>query len=150
MRDRINDALKVATKARQERRMNTLRLIKAAIKDRDIDARGEGREAVTDAEILSILQKMVRQREESAQIYDGAGRKELADQEREEISIIQEFLPQSLSEVEVAAAIDAAIAETGAQSLRDMGKVVNALKTKYPGRIDLGAASKTVKAKLGA
>lgn len=150
MRDRINDALKVATKARQERRMNTLRLIKAAIKDRDIDARGEGREAVTDAEILSILQKMVRQREESAQIYDGAGRKELADQEREEIAIIQEFLPQSLSDAEVAAAIDAAIAETGAQSLRDMGKVVNALKTKYPGRIDLGVASKTVKAKLGA
>lgn len=130
--------------------MNTLRLIKAAIKDRDIDARGEGREAVTDAEILSIMQKMVRQREESAQIYDGAGRKELGDQEREEIGIIQEFLPQSLSEAEVMAAIDAAIAETGAQGLRDMGKVVNALKTKHPGRIDLGAASKTVKAKLGA
>jgi hypothetical protein len=150
MRDRINDALKIATKARQERRMNTLRLIKAAIKDRDIDARGEGREAVTDAEILSIMQKMVRQREESAQIYDGAGRKELGDQEREEIGIIQEFLPQSLSEAEVLAAIDAAIAETGAKGLRDMGKVVNALKTKHPGRIDLGAASKTVKAKLGA
>lgn len=150
MRDRINEALKVATKARQPLRMSTLRLIKAAIKDRDIDARGEGREAVTDPEILSIMLKMVRQREESAAIYAGASRMDLADKEREEIGIIQEFLPSPMTDAEVGAAIEAAIAETKAEGLRDMGKVVNALRQKFPGRIDLGQASKQVKAKLGA
>lgn len=150
MRDRINEALKVATKARQALRMSTLRLIKAAIKDRDIDARGEGREAVTDPEILSIMLKMVRQREESAAIYAGASRMDLADKEREEIGIIQEFLPSPMTDTEVGAAIEAAIAETKAEGLRDMGKVVNALRQKFPGRIDLGQASKQVKTKLGA
>ncbi|WP_029040709.1 GatB/YqeY domain-containing protein [Cucumibacter marinus] len=148
MRDRINAALKQAVKARETRRMATLRLVNAAIKDRDIDARGEGREAVTDEEILAILQKMIKQREESARIYAENGRAELAQQENEEIDIIQEFLPQPLSDEEVEAAIDEAIAETGAESLRDMGKVVSALKAKFPGRIDFGKASKVVKAKL--
>lgn len=148
MRDRINAALKQAVKARETRRMATLRLVNAAIKDRDIDARGEGREAVSDEEILAILQKMIKQREESARIYAENGRAELAEQENEEISIIQEFLPQPLSEDEVGAAIDEAIADTGAESLRDMGKVVSALKAKFPGRIDFGKASKVVKAKL--
>lgn len=149
MRDEINAALKDAIKARDTRRTATLRLVNAAIKDRDIDARGEGKEAVTDADILALLQKMVKQREESARIYAEANRAELEAQERDEITIINEFLPQPLSDEEVEAAIDEAIAESGAESLRDMGKVVGELKAKYPGRIDFGKASKLVKSKLG-
>lgn len=148
MRDQINQALKHAVKSRDSRRMGTLRLINAAIKDRDIDARGKGKEAVDDAEILQILQKMVKQREESAAVYAENNREELAAQERAEIDVIQDFLPKPLTDDEVASAIDAAIAETGAESLRDMGKVVGVLKAKYPGRIDFGQASKTVKARL--
>lgn len=150
MREQINEALKQAIKGREQRRTATLRLINAAIKDRDIDARGEGKEAVSDNEILAILQKMVKQREESAAIYAEAGREELATQEREEIAIIQEFLPKPLTDEEVGSAIDEAIAATGAEGLRDMGKVVGRLKKKFPGRIDLGEASKAIKAKLGA
>lgn len=149
MREEINAGLKEAIKARDSRRSTTLRLINAAIKDRDIAARGEGREKISDADILALMQKMVKQREESADIYDKAEREELAAQEREEIGIIQVFLPQQLGEAEVAVEIDAAIAETGAESLRDMGKVVGALKAKFPGRIDFGKASKFVKEKLG-
>ncbi len=148
MRDQINQALKQALKSRDSRRLGTLRLISAAIKDRDIEARGKGKEAVDDAEILQILQKMVKQREESAAVYAENAREELAEQEREEIKTIQDFLPKPLSEEEVDAAIVDAIAETGAQSLKDMGKVVGVLKAKYPGRIDFGKASKSVKAKL--
>ncbi|MCF4099003.1 GatB/YqeY domain-containing protein [Maritalea mediterranea] len=148
MRDQINQALKHALKNRDKRRMGTLRLISAAIKDRDIEARGKGKEAVDDAEILQLLQKMVKQREESAAVYAENNRDELAEQERAEIEVIQEFLPKPLTDEEVDAAIEAAIAETGAESLKDMGKVVGVLKSKYPGRIDFGAASKSVKAKL--
>ena len=148
MRDEINAGLKEAVKARDTRRTSTLRLINAAIKDRDIAARGEGREKVSDEEILALLQKMVKQREDSADIYEKAGREDLATQEREEITIIQDYLPQPLGDAEVAAEIDAAIAETGAEGLRDMGKVVGALKVKFPGRIDFGKASKLVKEKL--
>ncbi|TDQ66877.1 hypothetical protein ATL17_0883 [Maritalea mobilis] len=148
MRDQINQALKQALKNRDSRRMGTLRLINAAIKDRDIEARGKGKEAVDDAEILQILQKMVKQREESAAVYAENDREELAAQERAEIEVIQDFLPKPLSDEEVEKAIDSAIAETGAESLKDMGKVVGVLKAKYPGRIDFGQASKTVKAKL--
>ncbi|AVX03870.1 GatB/YqeY domain-containing protein [Maritalea myrionectae] len=148
MRDQINQALKQALKSRDSSRLGTLRLISAAIKDRDIEARGKGKEAVDDAEILQILQKMVKQREESAAVYAENGREELAEQERAEIKTIQDFLPKPLSEDEVDAAIDEAIAQTEAQSLKDMGKVVGILKAKYPGRIDFGQASKNVKAKL--
>lgn len=150
MRDEINAALTVAVKARDARRTSTLRLINAAIKDRDIAARGEGREKLSDADILALLQKMVKQREESAEIYQKAGRTELAEQELAEIEIIQDFLPQPLGEDELTAAIEAAIAKTGAEGLRDMGKVVGVLKEKFPGRIDFGQASKIVKAKLTA
>jgi len=150
MRDEINAALKDAIKARDSRRVNTLRLVNAAIKDRDIAARGEGKENVSDDDVLAILQKMVKQREESAAIYGKAGRTDLLDQENEEIAIIREFMPQPLSAGELDAAIKDAIAETGAQGLRDMGKVVGILKGKYPGRIDFGEASKQVKAALGA
>ncbi len=150
MRDKINAALKDAIKARDARRTSTLRLINAAIKDRDIAARGEGREAVDEAEIMAILQKMVKQREESVVLYDKGGRTDLAEQERGEIEVIRDFLPKPLDEEDIAAAISDAIAETGAVSLRDMGKVVDVLKARYPGRIDFGKAAKIVKQKLGA
>ncbi|MCZ4274045.1 GatB/YqeY domain-containing protein [Maritalea porphyrae] len=148
MRDKISSALKDAIKARDARRTGTYRLINAAIKDRDIEARGQGKEPASEQEILQIMQKMVKQREESATVYAENGREELAAQEREEIAVIQEFLPQPLSEDEVQAAIKDAIAETGAEGLRDMGKVVGVLKGKFPGRIDFGQASRFVKAAL--
>ncbi len=148
MRDKISLALKEAIKARDTRRTGTYRLINAAIKDRDIEARGQGKEPVSDEQILQIMQKMVKQREESATVYAENGREELAAQEREEIAVIQEFLPQPLSQEEIEAAISDAIAQTGAEGLRDMGKVVGVLKSKYPGRIDMGQASKSVKAAL--
>lgn len=149
MREKISAAMKEAMKARDPRRTTTLRLINAAIKDREIAARTKAKTEIGDEEILALLQKMVKQREESAKLYADAGRPELEAQEREEIEIIKEFLPQPLSEDEVEQAITAAIAETGAEGLRDMGKVVGVLKGKYPGQIDFGAASKLVKAALG-
>ncbi|WP_404402907.1 GatB/YqeY domain-containing protein [Pelagibacterium halotolerans] len=149
MREKINAAMKDAIKARDARRTTTLRLINAAIKDREIAARGEGKEGISDEEVMALLQKMVKQREESAGIYADAGRAELEAQEREEMEIIKEFLPKPLSDEDVEAAIKAAISETGAEGLRDMGKVVGVLKAKYPGQIDFGKASKEVKAQLG-
>jgi uncharacterized protein YqeY len=149
MRETINAALKEAMKAQAKRRISTLRLISAAIKDRDIVARGSGKEQATDAELLELLAKMIKQREESAKIYDDAGRKELADQENEEIAIIREFLPQQLSDAEMESAVANAIAETGAASVKDMGKVMAALKGRYAGQMDFGKAGALVKAKLG-
>ena len=149
MRDEINAGLNQAIKTRDPRRTTTLRLINAAIKDRDIAARGEGREKISDEDILALLQKMVKQREESVAVYVKGNRADLAEQEQAEIEIIREFLPKPLGDAEVSAAIDKAIAETGAEGLRDMGKVVGKLKEKYPGRIDFGRASKMVKEKLG-
>lgn len=148
MREKIGADLNEAMKARDKLRTSTLRLIMAAIKDRDIDARGRGREEVSDQDILALLQKMVKQREESAAIYAEAGREELAKQERDEIEIIKGYLPEMMSEEDVTSAIDAAIAATGAAGLRDMGKVVSALKAKFPGQIDFGQASKIVKDRL--
>ncbi len=150
MREKINAALKEAIKARDTRRMSTLRLINAAIKDRDIAARGEGREAIDTDEVMALLLKMVKQREESLAIYDGAGRTDLANQEREEIEVIRDFLPKPLSDEDIANAVAEAIARTGAAGLRDMGKVVSILKERYPGRIDFAKASRIVKQKLGA
>ena len=147
MREQFNSALKTAMKAGDKRRVETLRLVNAAIKDRDIEARGQGK-TVSDADILALLQKMVKSREESRDIYLKAGRNELATQEAEEIAIIQDYLPQQMGEAEVAAAVDAAIAETGAASIKDMGKVVAALKAKYAGQMDFAKASAAVKAKL--
>ncbi|WP_196258194.1 GatB/YqeY domain-containing protein [Pelagibacterium limicola] len=148
MRETINTAMKDALKARNAARTSTLRMISAAIKDRDIAARGEGK-SVGDEDILALLQKMVKQREESAAIYAENARPELEAKERAEIAIIQEFLPKAMDEAEVDAAIKAAIAETGAEGVKDMGKVIGVLKAKYPGQIDFGAASKQVKAALG-
>jgi len=148
MREAIDQAYKTAMKSGDKRRTATLRSINAAIKDKDIEARGQGK-AFTDADILPMLQKMVKQREESLGIFTQAGREDLAVVEREEIAILSEFLPQGLSEAEVDAAIQKAIAETGAEGAKDMGKVIAALKAEYPGRIDFGKASGKVKAALG-
>ena len=149
MREQINEGYKAAMKAHDQRRTATLRSINAAIKDKDIANRGEGKPPLSDDELLVVLQKMVKQREESLGIYSQAGREDLAAVEREEIAIISEFLPKSLSEAELEAAIKAAIAKTGAAGGKDMGKVIASLKTDYPGRIDFGKASAKVKAALG-
>jgi uncharacterized protein YqeY len=149
MRDTITAALKVATKAQDKRRVSTLRLVSAAIKDRDIAARGAGKSEATDAELLELLAKMIKQREESEKIYADAGRAELAQQEAEEIVIIREFLPKQLSEAEMEKAVAAAIAEAGAASVKDMGKVMAALKARYAGQMDFARAGALVKSKLG-
>jgi len=147
MREALNAALKTAMKAGDRRRVDTIRMVNAALKDRDIEARGHGK-TVSEQDILALLQKMVKSREESRDIYAKAGRDELARQEAEEIAIIQEFLPRQMAEADVAAAIDAAVAETGAASIKDMGKVVAALKAKFTGQMDFAKASMVVKAKL--
>jgi len=150
MRDRLSEALKSAMKAKEAKRLSTLRLINAAIKDKDIDLRGEGGEqSVSDDGILAILGKMVKQRQESARAYEEAGRLELAEGERFEIGVIEEFLPRQLSEAEVDRAIADAIAQTGAASIRDMGKVMGALKANYTGQMDFGTVGPTVRGMLG-
>jgi uncharacterized protein YqeY len=149
MRERFTEELKTAMKAGEKRRVETIRMITAGLKDRDIEARGQGK-TVSDEDILGLLQKMVKSRQESLEIYDKAGRTDLATQEREEIAIIQGFLPQQMSDADVEAAIAEAIKESGAASIKEMGKVVGLLKGKYAGRMDFGKASAVVKAKLGA
>ncbi len=149
MRETINAALKEATKAQDKRRISTLRLISAAIKDRDIAARTAGKPETTDAELLELLAKMIKQREESEKIYSKAGRAELAKQEAEEIAIIREFLPKQLSEEDLERSIADAIAKTGAASVKDIGKVMAELKAQYAGQMDFSRASALVKSKLG-
>lgn len=150
MRDRITGALKDAMKSKAVDRLSTLRLINAAIKDREIAMRGEGEGGmVGDPEILAIMGKMVKQRNESARAYEEGGRLELAEKELAEIKVIEEFLPRQLSEEEVAAAVDAAIAAIGANSIRDMGRVMAELKGKYTGQMDFGAVGPMVKNRLG-
>ena len=149
LRTRVSDALKQAMKDRNATRMSTLRLINAAIKDRDIAVRGDGREdGVDDAEVLAILGKMTKQRQESARAYEEGGRLDLAERDRAEISIIEEFLPRQLNEAEVEKAVDAAIAEIGADSIRDMGRVMGVLKSRYTGRMDFGAVGPVVKQRI--
>ncbi|CAM4169910.1 GatB/YqeY domain-containing protein [Palleronia rufa] len=150
LRDRINTALKTAMKERKAMRLSTLRLINAAIKDRDIAARtsDDGPDGVTDAEVRQILGRMIKQRQESARAYEEGGRLELAEGERAEIEVIEEFLPRQLTEPEVEAAVDKAIRETGASSIRDMGRVMGHLKERYTGQIDFGLAGPKVKARL--
>ncbi len=148
MRERFASELKAAMKAADKRRVATIRMIMAALKDREIEARGQGK-SLSDEDILALLQKMTKSRKESQEIYEKAGRLDLATQEAQEIAIIQSFLPQQLSEAEVEAAIGAAIAGTGASSVKDMGKVVGALKAQYAGRMDFAKAAARVKAMLG-
>ncbi|OJU05471.1 MAG: glutamyl-tRNA amidotransferase [Rhizobium sp. 63-7] len=145
MRDQLASALKDALKAKDTIRLSTVRLIQAAIKDRDIAHRTAGKDAVSDDEIMQILAKMIKQREESAKIYDENARAELAAQERAEIEVIKAFMPTQLSDDEVRQACSQAIADTGAQGLRDMGKTIAALKERYAGQMDFGKASGIVK-----
>jgi uncharacterized protein YqeY len=149
MREAISEGYKTALKAGDKRRTATLRAVNAAIKDKDIANRGEGKGPLSDEDVLVLLQKMVKQREESLGIYEKAAREDLATVEREEIAILTEFLPKSLSDAEVEDAIKAAIAKTGAAGAKDMGKVIASLKADYPGRIDFSKASGKVKAALG-
>ncbi|MEA3534238.1 GatB/YqeY domain-containing protein [Rhizobium sp. CC-YZS058] len=148
MRTTINDALKTAMKAKDSRRVSTLRLVQAALKDRDIANRGVGKGEASEEEILQILAKMVKQREESARLYDEAGRPELAKQEREEIAIIAEFQPAQLSDSALDAAVKAAVADAGATSPRDMGKVMALLKERHTGEMDFSKASGLLKSLL--
>ncbi len=145
MRATLAEALKTALKAGDKRRTSTLRLIQAAIHDRDIAQRGAGKDPVTDEEILQILTKMVKQRQESAKAFEDGNRLELAAQEREESVIISEYLPKQMSEDEVRAAARKAIADVGAEGLRDMGRAMAALKERYPGQMDFGKASGIIK-----
>ncbi|MEP3847871.1 MAG: GatB/YqeY domain-containing protein [Paracoccaceae bacterium] len=149
LRTRITSALKQAMKEKDAARLSTLRLINAAIKDKDIDARAGGSDdGVGEAEVLSILGKMTKQRGESAKAYEEGGRLDLAERERSEIEVIEEFLPQQLSEDESAKAVDAAINEVGAESIRDMGAVMGVLKSKYTGQMDFGSVGPMVKNRL--
>ena len=148
MRETIAQAMKDASKAQDKRSLSTLRLIQAAIKDRDIANRGAGKDPVSDEEIMQILVKMVKQREESARAFEEGGRLELAVQEREEIEVIKRFLPKQLGEEDVKRVCAQVVDEVGADGLRDMGRCMNALKAKYPGRMDFGKASGIVKGML--
>ncbi|AKH99493.1 hypothetical protein IMCC20628_00772 [Hoeflea sp. IMCC20628] len=148
MRERFTETLKDAIRAKDTRRMSTLRLIQAAIKDRDIANRGAGKDPVSDDDILQILTKMIKQREESATIYEDNARLELAQQERDEIAIIRQFLPKQLPEEEVRELCASVINETGAAGLRDMGKCMNVLKERYPGQMDFSKACGMVKGLL--
>ena len=149
LRSRINGALKEAMKEKDAARLSTLRLMNAAIKDKDIDARAGGQDdGVGEAQVLAILGKMSKQRGESAKAYEEGGRLDLAERERSEINIIEEFLPQQLSSDETANAVDAAILEVGAQNIRDMGAVMGVLKSKYTGQLDFGAVGPMVKERL--
>ena len=147
IRDDINKALTEAQKAKNERTVSTLRMVNSTLKNADIEARTTGK-PLGDAEVLSILQKMIKQRQESVEMYKKGARADLVKQEEEEIAVISAYLPKQMSETEVAAAIDAAVAETGAAGMKDMGKVIGVLRAKYAGQMDFGKASGLVKAKF--
>ncbi|KIC49146.1 GatB/YqeY domain-containing protein [Tateyamaria sp. ANG-S1] len=149
LRTKISAALKQAMKDKDADRLSTLRLINAAIKDKDIDARAAGQDdGVGEGEVLAILGKMVKQRKESAKTYEEGGRLDLAEREMAETTVIEEFLPQKLDDAASAKAVDDAIAEVGADSIRDMGKVMGVLKSKYTGQMDFGAVGPMVKDRL--
>jgi len=148
MRETITKALREAQKAQDKERTLTLRMINAAIQDRDIANRGAGKDAASSEEILQILTKLVKQREESAKAYEEGGRAELAAKERAEIAIIREYLPQQMDEAQTRDAIGKAVAETGAASVKDMGKVMAYLKERYTGQLDFGKASGLIKEML--
>jgi len=150
LRESFTELMKAAMKAGDKRRTGTLRMITAALKDRDIEARGQGKEPLSDDDILGLLQKMVKQRQESLTIYEQAGRTELATQESEEIEIIMGFMPKQMDEAEMTAAIKTIIAETGAASVKDMGKVMAVMKERYAGQMDFAKASGAVKGLLSA
>jgi uncharacterized protein YqeY len=148
LREDINNAVKEAMKAKQERRLSTLRMVNSTIKNADIEARGQGKPPLSDADLLGVLQKMIKQRQEAVELYDKGGRAELAAAEREEIAVISAYLPKQMSEADVKAAVASTIAETHAAGMKDMGKVIGALKAKYTGQMDFAKASGLVKAAL--
>ena len=148
LRERLTAEMKEAMKAGQKQKLSTVRMIQAALKDKDIEARGAGKGQASEDEVLALLQKMIKQRIEAATVYDQGGRPELAENERAEAAIIQTFLPQQMDEAETKAAIEAAIAEAGATNPKDMGKVIGVLKAKFAGRMDFGKASGLVKQAL--
>ena len=149
LRDRFNEVMKESMKAKDQRALSTVRMIIAKLKDKDIEARGKGvTTGIEEGEILAMLQGMVKQRQESIALYEQGGRKELADQEREEIAVIERFLPKQMSESEAQDAIRAIIAETGAASVKDMGKVMAELRARYAGQMDFGKASGLIKQQL--
>ncbi len=149
LRTRLSEALKEAMKAKDERKVATLRLILAALKDREIAARGKGEsEAVSDRDVLEMLTKMIRQRRESIKMYEEGGRVDLAEREQEEIQVIETFLPQQLTEEELQQAAEQVVAELGASGLKDMGRVMGEMKQRYAGQMDPGKASTMVKALL--
>ncbi len=148
IRDDLTAAMKEAMKAKDARRVSTIRLVQAALKDRDIAQRGEGKPALSDDDILQLMAKLVKQREESAKIYEDNDRPELAAQEREEVAIIKSFMPEQMSDEKVREVVAAIIAEINADGMRDMGKVVAALKERYAGQMDFAKASGVVKALL--
>ena len=149
LRDDINNAVKEAMKAKEERKLSTLRMVNSTIKNADIDARGQGKPPLSDGDLLGVLQKMIKQRQEAVELYDKGGRAELAAAEREEIAVISAYLPKQMSDDEVKAAIAAAVTETGAAGMKDMGKVIAVLRGKYAGQMDFGKASGLVKTALG-
>lgn len=150
LRDSIAGSIKDAMRNKDTLRLSTLRLVSAAVQDRDIAARSEDRcGGIDDPEILSLLAKMVKQREESAKTYEDNGRPELAERERSEIEIVREFMPKALSDDEMKTAIAAIVEETGATGLKDMGKIMGRLKTEFAGRLDMGKAGAIVKGHLG-
>ena len=148
LRDQINKALTEAQKAKNERTVSTLRMVNSTLKNADIEARGAGKEPLADADVLPLLQKMIKQRQESVEMYQKGGRADLVKQEQEEIAIISAYLPKQMSDDEMKAAIQAAIKETGAAGMKDMGKVIGALKGKYAGQMDMAKASGLVKGML--
>lgn len=149
LRTRFNETLKEAMKARNQRTVGTVRLILAALKDRDIAARGRGNtEGVDDAEILSMLQTMIKQRQDSIALYEQGGRLELAEQEAEEITIIERFMPKQLGDAEIRSAITALIQELGASSIKDMGRTMAELRARYAGQMDFSKASALVREAL--
>jgi uncharacterized protein YqeY len=148
LREAVGEALKAAMKSRDAARVSALRMISAAFKDRDILARGQGATSASEEELLAALAKMIRQREESAVAFEAGGRPELVAKERAEIEVIRGFMPKQMSDDEVRAAVEAAIAETGAASVRDMGKVMAQLKERHAGKLDFSKASALVKGRL--
>ena len=145
LRDDINNAVKEAMKAGQALRVSTLRMVNSTIKNADIDARGQGKPPLSDADLLGVFQKMIKQRQESVELYDKGGRAELAAQEREEIAIISGYLPKQMSDIEAGAAISAIVQELNAQTMKDMGKVMAALRERFAGKMDFGKASGKIK-----
>jgi uncharacterized protein YqeY len=145
LRDNINDAVKEAMKARDERRVGTLRMMNATIKNADIEARGQGKEPLNEADLMSLFQKMIKQRQESAELYDKGARPELAAAERSEIEIITAYLPKQMSDTEAGSAISAMLQEINAETMKDMGRAMAALKERFAGKMDFGKASGKIK-----